>query len=138
MISNEIKIRISYADTDQMGVAYYARYMEFFERGRTELLREMGYAYSEMEKEGVYLPVIEAHCKYMKSARYDDLITVKSILEKPSARIKIDYEITNDSGNELLAKGYTIHSFVTSHGKPTRPPKEFLKLINACLPAGRD
>ena len=134
MISNEIQIRISYADTDQMGVTYYARYMEFFERGRTELLRELGLPYAAMEKDGISLPVIEAHCKYMKGARYDELITIRSILkEKPMARIKIEYEVFNDSKKDLIATGYTIHSFVNSNGKPTRPPKEFQNLIQKSL-----
>jgi len=131
MITNEIKIRVSYADTDQMGVAHHSHYLVYFERGRTELMREMGLPYSEMEKNGTMLPVIEVHCNYLKGARYDELITIRSILkEKPTVRIKIEYEILNESGKELLATGYTIHSFVNSHGKPTRPPKEFLQLVS--------
>ncbi|MCH7760272.1 acyl-CoA thioesterase [candidate division TA06 bacterium] len=131
MITNEIKIRVSYADTDKMGVTYHSRYLEYFERGRTELLRELGLPYAEMERDGISLPVIEAHCNYLKGAQYDELITVKSLLkEKPTVRIKIEYEVLDDSKKELIATGYTIHSFVNSNGKPTRPPKEFLKLIS--------
>ena len=98
------------------------------------MLREMGLPYAAMEKNGISLPVVEAHCKYMKGARYDDLITIKSFLkEKPMARIKIEYEVFNASKKEILAIGYTIHSFVNSNGKPTRPPKEFQTLVRGLI-----
>jgi acyl-CoA thioester hydrolase len=80
LLMNFITIRIAYADTDQMGVVYYGNYLTFFERGRTELLREIGLEYTKIEERGYYLPVIYAECKYVSSAKYDDLITVETSL----------------------------------------------------------
>lgn len=130
MIVYQTEIRVTYADTDQMGVAYYARYFEFFERGRAELLRELGLPYSKMELEGTRMPVIEAHCKYLRGARYDELITVKTFLKSvPKSTVRIDYEVFGESVGELLATGYTVHSFLNPRGRPTKPPGDFLKLI---------
>ena len=81
---HEMSYRVPYADTDQMGVVYYANYLEYFERSRTEMLREAGLSYSEMEKMGYFLPVSEAYCKYSGSARYDDLLTFRSCIEEIS------------------------------------------------------
>ncbi len=134
MITSELLLRVSYADTDQMGVVYYARYFEYFECGRTELLRELGLPYSEMEKKGISLPVIEAYCEYKKGIKYDEVIIIKTYLtDPPTAWIRMDYEILNETKDEVLAKGYTRHPFVNQHGRPVRPPKEFIKLINTNL-----
>lgn len=129
MYSTEIEIRVLYAHTDKMGVVYYARYYEYFEAGRNDMLRKIGFPYSELEKSNIALPVIESHCEYSKSAYYDEIIKIKSILcEIPGVRIKINYEVQRD--NEILATGYTIHSFVNFEKmKPVRPPYELLKLI---------
>jgi acyl-CoA thioester hydrolase len=131
MIINKLKIRVSYADTDQMGIVYYARYFEYFEKGRTELLRQLGLPYSQMEQSGIKLPVISAYCEYKKGIKYDQIIIVKTSLSNPpTSRIRMDYEILDETENEILAKGYTTHSFVNSQGRPIKPPKNFVQLIN--------
>ena len=129
MIAGETKIRVRYADTDQMKMVYYSRYFEYFEECRSDLLRGLGMPYPELERLGFYLPVIEAHANYIKSARYDDLITVKATVnEPPQARIRIEYEVRDDASGELLATGHTIHGFISAaSGKPTRAPEEFIK-----------
>src|SRR5438876_380336 len=126
------RIRVRYADTDQMKMVYYAKFFEYFEQGRSDLLREIGLPYPEIERMGYYLPVIEAHARYLKAARYDDLLVVKTMFEEsPQARVRIDYEIHNEVPGERLAVGYTIHSFVcAATGKPTRAPELFLEALN--------
>ena len=134
MIAGTTKIRVIYADTDQMGVVYYTRYFEFFERGRTELLRELGSPYSEMEREGIGLPVVESHCEYKRGPHYDDVIVVKSMIaDVPRSTIRIDYELYDQSGTTLLATGYTIHCFLNRNGRPMRAPKAFVELIRENL-----
>ena len=129
MITTETKIRVRYADTDQMKMVYYAKYFEYFEQSRSDLLRGMGFPYPEIERLGYYLPVIEAHANYMKPARYDDLIFIKAIVsDSPLARIRIDYEVRGEVNPELLATGHTVHSFVSvATGKPTRAPQQFME-----------
>ncbi len=131
LIEGEIKIRVSYADTDQMGVVYYARYLEYFERGRNELFRELGLPYRKLENRGIMLPVIEAHCEYKRGARYDEIITVKTFLKKPQgAKIRMDYEILEEKSKKVIVTGYTVHTFVNTQRKAIKPPKGFMKLIS--------
>lgn len=127
------RIRVRYADTDQMKAVYYAKYYEYFEQARSDLLREIGMPYPEIEALGYFLPVVESHAKYHSSARYDDLIEVKTVVrEIPAARIRIDYEIRRSGENELLVDGYTIHSFVKAGtGRPTRAPAAFVELLES-------
>ncbi len=127
------QIRVRYADTDQMKSVYYAKYYEYFEQGRSDLLREIGMPYSEIEALGYFLPVVESHARYISSARYDDLIEVKTIVrEIPAARIRIDYEIRRAGKTDLLIEGYTVHSFVKSDtGRPTRAPASFIELLQS-------
>jgi len=135
MFSTETVIRVRYADTDQMKLVYYAKFFEYFEQGRSDLLRSMGLPYPEIEEMGYYLPVVEAHARYLKSARYDDAIRVKTIVKEiPQARIRIEYELTNEETKEIIAEGHTIHSFVNaSTGKPTRAPERFLEALRTVL-----
>lgn len=129
MIANTTRIRVRYADTDQMGFAYYANYLVWFEVGRTEMLRECGLPYSELETMGAALPVLEAHCTYRKSARYDQLLRVVSRLqEMPRVSLRIDYEIFDES-EQLLAEGYTTHAFINKEGRPVRPPQVFMAKV---------
>lgn len=132
---NETKIRVRYGETDQMGVVYHANYAVYFEVGRTEWLREFGLSYSAMEAEGIMLPVISLHINYKNSARYDDVLKVKTKLKKmPTASIEFDYELRNNK-DELLATGNTILAFIDAkRNKPTRCPKYLLdKLQNYSL-----
>jgi len=129
MIEHTTRIRVRYADTDQMHVAYYARYLEWFEVGRTELLRARALPYAEIEKYEVALPVLEVYCKYRKPARYDQLLRVISRLKSmPRASLRIDYEIF-DEAEQLLAEGHTVHTFINMEGKPVRPPQVFIQKL---------
>lgn len=131
MITTEILIRVLYAHTDKMGVVYYGRYYEYFEAGRNDMLHKLGYPYVEMEGANIMLPVIESYCKYFSGARYDDIITVKSMLrEVPTVKIRIEYEIFKE--DELIVTGHTIHSFVNAEKmKPTRPPERLIEIIKS-------
>ena len=138
MICSVTSLRVRYADTDQMKMAYYGKYFEYFEQGRSDMLRELGMPYPEIERMGYYLPVIEAHANYVKSARYDDLLSVKTMMrEIPQARVRIEYEVLAEGTGELLAQGHTVHSFVkATTGAPSRPPKEFLDLVHTVFQKG--
>ncbi|WP_296313911.1 acyl-CoA thioesterase [Winogradskyella sp. UBA3174] len=124
---NETKIRVRYGETDQMGVVYHANYAIYFEVGRTEWLREYGLSYSGMEADGIMLPVISLAINYKSSARYDDVLKVKTILKKmPTASIEFEYELFTES-DVLLATGNTILAFIdTERNRPTRCPKYLL------------
>ncbi|HEX2788126.1 MAG TPA: thioesterase family protein [Ignavibacteria bacterium] len=129
MIVTEIQQRVLYAHTDKMGVVYYGRYYEYFEAGRNDMLRQIGYPYTEMEAIGIALPVIESSAKYFSSATYDDVITIKTILkEVPTVKIRIEYELY--LGDRLVVTGHTVHSFVKADTmKPTRPPERLLEIV---------
>ena len=124
-------IRVRYADTDQMKFVYYGKYFEYFEQGRSDLLRAIGLPYPQIEAMGLFLPVIEAHATYKRAARYDDLLHVMTYFrDMPVARVKIDYEVLNASDNGLIAEGYTVHTFINAAtGKPTRAPAQFLQAV---------
>ena len=118
------RVRVRYAETDKMGVVYYANYLVWFEVGRTDLLRESGWDYREMEKEGYALPVIEAHCTYREPARYDDVLDVRTtgMLLSP-VRVQFTYEIVRASDAAMLATGTTIHATLDREGRPCRLPE---------------
>ncbi|MFP4845777.1 acyl-CoA thioesterase [Winogradskyella sp. PE311] len=124
---NETKIRVRYGETDQMGVVYHANYAVYFEVGRTEWLRQYGLSYRDMEEEGIMLPVISLCVNYKNSARYDDVVKVKTMLKKmPTASIEFNYELWNES-DILLATGNTILAFIdVKKNRPTRCPKYLL------------
>lgn len=129
---DEIQIRVRYGETDQMGVVYHGNYAQYFEVGRVEWLRKFGVSYKQMEEEGIMLPVVSLSVNYKKSARYDDLIKVKTQLVKtPSATIEFNYEITNED-DEILTTGNTVLVFINiNRNKPTRCPQYLLdKLQN--------
>ncbi len=129
MIVNTTRVRVRYADTDKMGISYYSKYLEWFEVGRTELLREIGLPYAQLEREGFRLPVIEVYCRYHRVALYDQLLLIESAVKTlPRVTIRIDYKIYNE-GKELLTDGYTNHSFIGQSGRPVRPPKSFLEVV---------
>ena len=131
MIKSLTKIRVRYADTDQMRVVYHGKYLEYFELGRSDLIRNLGLPYSQMESEGIFLPVVEAFAKYRRPAHYDELLVVESeVKEIPAASLRIEYHVFRDGENELLAEGYTVHSFLNiKTGKPTRAPKAFVDIL---------
>jgi len=114
--------RISYGETDAMGVVYYANYLHFFERGRSELIRGLGLSYATVEERGIFLPVREATCRYLAPARYDDLIHIRTGLAGRSrASLDFVYEITTADGL-VLTRGSTQHAVVNAQGKPVRVP----------------
>ena len=131
MIKQISKIRVRYADTDQMKFAYYGKFFEYFEQGRSDLMRAIGLPYAHIEEMGLLLPVTEAHATYKRAARYDDLLDVVTYLrEVPVARVRLDYEVFREGEKEPTVEGYTIHSFVNAAtGKPTRAPAQFLEAI---------
>ncbi len=133
MISGHTSIRVRYRDTDQMNVVYHGVYLEYFETGRTELLRDLGMPYSSIEQNGLMLPVLEMAVQMKQSARYDDLLTVHSMIHTmPTARLRIDYELLRD--DELLVTGHTVHGFVSAESmRPVRPPKDFLRLFEESM-----
>jgi acyl-CoA thioester hydrolase len=128
-------IRVRYAETDKMGVVYYANYFVWFEVGRTELLRTLGWSYREMEADGVALPVIEAHCEYRQPARYDDELEVRTraALVSPVC-LGFDYEVVRRGDDVVTAVGRTVHAAVRADGKPCRLPERVRALLGA--PAG--
>ncbi len=118
--------RVPYADTDQMQVVYYANYLEYFERSRTEMLRSVGLPYSEMEKQGFYLPVRQVNVTYHSSARYDELLTFRSwVSEAKGARLIIESEVRRD--DELLVAGTVTLCCVNKEHKVTRLPAVLLE-----------
>tara|TARA_R110000868_G_scaffold174537_3_gene411280 strand:+ start:6273 stop:6671 length:399 start_codon:yes stop_codon:yes gene_type:complete len=131
MKSDEIKIRIRYGETDQMGVVHHGNYALYLEMGRIEWLRKRGVSYRKMEESGLMLPVISMSLNYKKPARYDDLINVKTQLKnRPSAKIEFDYEITNEKG-EILTTATIVLAFIDMKtNRPVRAPQYILDAIN--------
>lgn len=126
------QIKVRYAETDKMGVVYYANYLVYAEAARTEFIRDMGLAYSKLEDEhGFFLPVKEAHVNYRSFAYYEDRLAVLcEVKELSKASMKIVFEIINEETNKLIADGYTLHPFVNSEGKVRRADKEIMKIFN--------
>lgn len=121
MAEHTTVVRVIYADTDAMGVVYHTNYIKWFEVGRCELLRSIGYPYSRMEEEGILLPVAECSCKYKLPAVYDDLLEVTArIAEVKAATVALDYEIRRQGTGELLAMGTTKHAVTDPQFKPVR------------------
>ena len=120
----EFKVRVRYAETDQMAVVYHGNYAQYFEMGRVEWLRNLGLSYKWMEENGIMLPVVSLTMNYKNPARYDDLIRVKTIFKsQTSVKIEFDYEIFNEK-DELLTTGTSMLVFVDMKtGRPTLPPK---------------
>jgi acyl-CoA thioester hydrolase len=119
------KLRVRYPEADRMGVAYHANYLVWFEMGRTELMREAGCAYRELEeRDGVYFPVIRAGVRYLAPARYDDRLEVAArITAMRGVRIRFEYELRReDDGDGVLATGFTEHAAVGRDGRPRRMP----------------
>ena len=122
-MEHTIEFRVRYSETDQMGTFYNSRALEWFECGRTELLRACGLPYAEMERRGAFLPLVESHVEYQGRARYDDLLkmTSKGSLAG-KVRLRVDVEIVQAESGAPVARGYTIHAVTDPTGKPMRPP----------------
>lgn len=130
MLIYDTQIRVYYEDTDKMGVVYYGNYPRYYEIGRTELIRSLGISYREMEESGILLPASSLRINYIKSAYYDDLLTVRTIIEKmPLVKFPLRTEIYNEN-NELINEGETVLAFFDGKtGKPCRAPQLFIDCL---------
>jgi len=132
MLTQQTKYRVIYGDTDNMGVAYHANYLRWFEMGRTEMFRSLGLPYKAIEARGVFLPVSEVHCKFKASAQYDDVIIIEASLDTGvKGGVKFDYRIFAEDGEKELAKGYTKHACLNRDGRVIRPPDFLVEVIEA-------
>jgi acyl-CoA thioester hydrolase len=123
----DVDIRVRYAETDQMGVAYYANYLVWFEVGRSEFCRERGFRYADLEALGYKLVVTDVHCRYRSSARYDETVIVRTRLKDANKRmITFGYQILHQDQEEVIAEGETQHICVDSDGKTKSLPGKFL------------
>ena len=133
--THTLEIRVRYHETDPMGRFYNARVLEWFEAGRTELLRARGMSYAEVEQRGILLPMTESHVVFTNPATYDDLLHLTThVAFAGKARLRFDVRIDHPDGTKV-AEGYTIHAVVDPAGKPVRPPGWFSELINGGAPA---
>ena len=131
MTSHETRFRVRYAETDQMGVVYYANYLIWMELGRAEYCRAAGIRYKDMEaQDGIRLAVVDAHCRYVHPARYDDEIAVKTWVARANPRmVEFHYEICDSSSGRELASGETRHIFLGSDMKPVKLPEKYRPLF---------
>ncbi len=125
------QVRVTYAETDAMGMVYYAHYLRWLEVGRTELMRSLGIAYKEMEDGGTFLPVSEVFCKYHVPARYDDILIIETTVDfLRRASIQFSYRILRQSDETLLITGSTLHAFVDREGKIVKVPSALRAKMN--------
>lgn len=124
--------RIRYTETDQMGFAHHSNYLNYFEMARIEWLNIVGFSYAKLEKQGIVMPVVSAQVNFKSPAYFDDALRVKLLLEEmPKARIKLNYQIINDSENEL-ANGFTTLAFLdTKTNRPVRCPQSLLEILQS-------
>lgn len=128
MLTSRATVSVRYAETDMMGVVYHGSYLPWLEIGRTLLLKQHGLPYRELEAEGFFLPVLEVNVRYLRPAKYDDDVVVVTMLrEKPSLRIRMDYELFR--GDEKIATASTLHAFIDRAGRPVRPPAAFASMM---------
>ncbi len=129
-IKNITKHRVRYSDTDHFGVVYYARYLDWFEIGRTEILRSRGISYAQLERDGFFAPVVEIKVNYKKPARYDEIILLETSVSKiGNSSIRFDYRVYNEE-RELLAVAYTINVFVDRRMKPVKIPTKLKEALH--------
>jgi acyl-CoA thioester hydrolase len=121
--------RVLYGDTDQMGVVYYANYFRFFEGARNDWIRNLGLTYREIEYRGILLPVWEASCQYLKSAKYDDILEIHLVVTWTRVKIRFEYKVHRQGDDAVLALGHTVHVCVGKDGRPTRAPPWLLEAL---------
>jgi acyl-CoA thioester hydrolase len=124
------RLRVRYSETDKMGVVYYANYLVWFEVARADAMRTAGWNYRDLESEGFVLPVIEAHCEYRQSAKYDDEIQIRTTgsLLSP-VRVRFAYEVMRADDGAMLASGHTVHAAIDRTGHPCRLPERIRSLF---------
>jgi acyl-CoA thioester hydrolase len=126
----DYRVRVRFSDTDPMGVVYHAKYLEWFEAARTELIRTCGMSYKMIEEKGFSLPVIEAFCRYRRSVTYDELIRIKTRLTALTRlKLRLDYQVLGEEDTEVRVEGYTLHCFTDRHGKPVRVSKPLMQFF---------
>ena len=126
MAITEVKFRVRYKETDQMGVVHHSNYYTWFEVARTEFMRNTGLDYRSMEEKGVMLPLLETHCNYLRGAKYDDLICIRSWISKyAGVRLTMQYEVIREEDGEMLAKGSTVHAFTDTNLKPLNIKRKY-------------
>lgn len=113
-------VRVPYAHTDQMGFVYYANYLIYFEMARAEMLREVDLPYTELEKQGLFLPVVEAHCDYKSPAHFDDRLEIATQCQFQGARLRVEYKVFRESS--VIVTGWTVHVCISAERKIMRPP----------------
>lgn len=124
------RTRVRYGETDKMGVVYHANYLIYFELGRAELIRQLGIPYSELERRGIRLPIVEAGMRLRSPARYDDVLTVRTRVSAASAvRMRFDYTVHLDEDGRLLAEGHTVLASVDENGRPCRLPPSVIETL---------
>lgn len=131
MFITTTQIRVRYAETDQMGIVYHSNFFPYFESARAESIRELGFTYADMEKMGVIMPVVEVQCRYLRPARYDDLLTIKTTLKELPVhhKIRFHHEVFNEK-KKLLVSGRIILYFMEAQGlKKTTMPADLLEKL---------
>jgi acyl-CoA thioester hydrolase len=129
-VKKSTSYRVIYGDTDQMGIVYYANYLRWFEKGRSEFLREVGLPYTIIEERGFHFPVVEVSCRYLEPARYDDLVQIETALvERGRASLTFDYTLRRDSGRSTIATGITKHACTDRAGRIIRIPQIVLDAL---------
>ena len=124
------QIRVRYGETDKMGVVYHANYFQYFEVGRTDLIREYGKTYATLEAEGVLLPVVELDARFHLPARYDDVLLIETrVTDVTVVRVRFAYTIRRQGDDGLIAEGSTVLASVTSGGRPQRMPEEMRRAL---------
>jgi acyl-CoA thioester hydrolase len=126
----DTRLRVRYAETDQMGVVYHANYLVWMEVGRVEYYRARGMRYRDMEKEGVLLAVVEAHCRYLSPAQYDEEILIRTRIEEASSRrVRFGYELFSSDDGRRLAEGFTVHVFMGRDRRARKLPEKYHALF---------
>jgi acyl-CoA thioester hydrolase len=135
---NETRIRVRYAETDQMGVVYHANHFIWFEVGRVEFLRQCGFSYKDMEREDdCFIAVVDAQCRYKAPVHYDDEVMVRTCLKHVREKvIRFAYELRKVESDELLAEGETTHIVANSSMKPRALPEKYMKVFRAAVGSG--
>lgn len=137
MFVTETNVRVRYSETDQMGVVYHSNFFPYFESARAESIRQLGFTYADMEKTGVIMPVVDVHCRYLRPAKYDDLLTIKTTLKELPVHHKIEFhhDVYNEA-DELLASGKVILYFMESATmKKTSMPEQLAEKLRPFFPA---
>lgn len=131
---NRTTYRLIYGDTDQMGVAYYANYLRWFEQGRTEFLRQVNAPYASIEETGYRFPVIEVSCRYHRPARYDETIVIETgLISLERATLRFAYRLTRKQDEFLIAEGWTRHACINTGGQVTKLPADLRSKLQSAL-----